>query len=159
MRSNSSVASFQPAAVAVHEPGDRGVRQVGDVQRARRQRPRDPRVDGAEAQVARAVGVGHVEQERQLRRGRVRRDPQALLAQHEAHARGAQVLPADAGPDRFAGGAIPHDRRRPLVGDADGIDRTAVGQRGSAHSSAALAIAIGSNSTNPGAGDDGSSGW
>ena len=128
-RNNSSVVSFQPRPSPCMRPVtaafDRSVTCS-----ARRQRPRDPRVDGAEAEIARAVGIGHVEQERQLRRRRVRRDPQPLLAQHQAHAGGAQVLPADAGSDGLAGGAIPHDRRCPLVGDPDGIDRPAVGQGG-----------------------------
>ncbi len=88
------------------------------------QRPRDPGVDGSEAQVAAAIGVGLVEQVRELRRRRVRRDAQALLAQHEAHADRAKVLPADARADGLAGGAIPHDRRRALVRDADAVDRT-----------------------------------
>ena len=43
--------------------------------------------------------------------------------ERQAHADGAQVLPADAGADRLAGGPVPHDRRRPLVGDADGRRR------------------------------------
>ena len=33
-----------------------------------------------------------------------------------------------AGPDRLAGGAVPHDRRRALVGDADRVDRAALGE-------------------------------
>ena len=41
--------------------------------RAARQRPRDPAVDRAEAEVAGAVGVGHVEQERELGGRHVRR--------------------------------------------------------------------------------------
>ena len=49
-----------PAATASCDwrPVTRGVGRVGDVHRAARQRPRDPRVDGAEAQVAAALGVG-----------------------------------------------------------------------------------------------------
>ena len=73
--------------------------------------------------------------------------------EHEARADGAQVLPADARADRLAGGAVPHDRRRPLVGDADRVDRAAVGERRArATSSAASAIAAASNSTKPGRG-------
>ena len=53
----------------------------------------------------------------------------ALLAEHEAHADGAKVLPADAGTDGLAAGAIPHDRRGALVRDADAVDRSSVVER------------------------------
>ena len=84
-----------------------------------------------------------------------RRRPSAC--EHEAVADGAQVLPAEAGADRLAGGAVPHDGRRPLVGDADAVDRAGLGQRaagdvegGGGHGASA------SNSTRPGAGESGS---
>ena len=37
----------------------------------------------------------------------------------------AEVLPAERRPDRFAGRSVPHDRARPLIGDADRRDRLA----------------------------------
>ena len=59
--------------------------------------------------------------------------PDALGLELEAGADGAQVLPAEARPDRHAGGPVPHDGRRPLVGDADGVDRAAFGQAAAGH--------------------------
>ena len=138
-------------------PVTRRVGGVGDVELAARQ-VHATHVSTVPKQRSRAaVGVGHVEQEGELGGRHVGREADALGLQHEAHADGAQVLPADAGPDRLARGAVPHDRRRPLVGDADGVDRAAGGRAPSrATSRAASAIAAASNSTKPGAGDDGS---
>ena len=114
----------------MHEPGHGGVRQVGHVQIAAGECPGDPGVDGAEAQITRAIGVGHVEQEGELGRRRVGCDAQPLLAQHETHAGRAQVLPSDTGADGLARRSVPHDRRGPLIGDADGVDGTSGCQRG-----------------------------
>ena len=83
-------------AVAGQQPGDAGVGGVGDVQGAVRQRPRHPGVDGAEAQVAGAVGIGQVEEHGELGGRLVGRHPDALVPQHQARPHRAQVLPADA---------------------------------------------------------------
>ena len=56
----------------------------------------------------RAVGVGQVEQEGQLGGRRVGGQAQPLRPGASRHMPdGAEVLPADAGPDRLAGGAGP----------------------------------------------------
>ena len=98
------------------------------------QGPRHPRVDGAEAQVALAVGVGDVEQDGELGGRGAGGDVDALGLQAEAHARGAQVLPADPGTHGDARGPVPQHRRRPLVGDAHRRHRPAGGgERGPGH--------------------------
>ena len=110
-------------------PGDRGVGRVDHVRVAARERPRDPRVDGAEAQVALAAFVELIQQPSDLGGRHVRRDADALALQYQAVDDGAQVLPAEAGADGFAAGAVPHDRRRPLIGDADAVDLAHLGER------------------------------
>ena len=125
-------SSSHAGRVAVLQAGDRGVRRVGDVHRAVRERPRDPRVDGAEAQVrgarrGRRAGRAATAASSPTGSGPTR-TPSA--AQREARADRAQVLPAEPGPDRLAGRAVPHDRRAALVGDADRVDRPAGGERG-----------------------------
>ena len=94
--------------------------------RAARQRPRDPRVDGAEAEVAtRARGRGAVRAATApwSPTGSGRRARPAARSV-EARADRAEVLPADARADGFAGRAVPHDGRAALVRDADRGDRT-----------------------------------
>ena len=98
-----------------------------------RQCPGQPRVDGAEAQVPLPAGVEHVEQGGDLGGRRVGRHPDPLSLEHQARPDGPQVLPADGGTDRLAGGPVPHDGRRPLVGDADALDRPAGVQRAAGH--------------------------
>ena len=98
-----------------------------------RQGPRHPGVDGAEGQLAPgrpgAVGIGHVEDGRQLGGRGVGGQPDAPCLQLEAGARPC-AGPASRAPGAtgYAGGPVPHDGRRPLVGDPDGVDRTAGGQ-------------------------------
>ena len=131
MRSASSSVGAQPRPSAVQQPGDAGVGRVGDVGGAAATASTRSSVSTVpKQQVAGAVGVGHVEQElrpwwptRSARGG----CPAPAASRHIAD--GAQVLPADARADGLAGGAVPHDRRRPLVGDADGVDGSAVGER------------------------------
>ena len=58
MPSTSSVRVVPARVIGARlQPGDRGVGRVGHVRRALGERPRDPRVDGAEAQVAVAAGI------------------------------------------------------------------------------------------------------
>src|SRR3546814_7092518 len=71
-------------------------RSVGGVHRTFGERPREPGVDGAHAQVAGAVGVGLVEEVGGLGGGRVGGHTDAVGLEHEAGAGGEQVLPADA---------------------------------------------------------------
>ena len=123
-------ASSQSAGVGVSSPVTRGVGAVGDVERALGQRPGDPGVDGAEAQVA-GRGRG-----RPCRAGRrawwpTRSAPGGCrlgreLRQSPTVRRSCQPMP---GPTGSPVAAVPHDRRRPLVGDADRVDRAGRGQR------------------------------
>ena len=53
-----------------------------------------------------------------------------MRPQPEALADRAEVLPADAGADRLARGAVPDDDRRALIGDADRVDRAGGVERG-----------------------------
>ena len=116
--------------VARLHAGDGRVRRVGHVHRAARERPRDPGVDGSEAEVGGAPVVELIEEPLDLGRRLVGPDAHALRAQREARADRAQVLPAEPRTDRHAGRAIPHDGRAALVGDADRVDRAVGGQRG-----------------------------
>ena len=103
-RARRARARPTPDASRFMQAGDRGVGRVGDVERAVRQRPRHPRVDGAEAQVVGASAVVElVEQPLHLGGRLVRADAHALAAEREARADRAQVLPAERGPDRLAG--------------------------------------------------------
>ena len=79
------------------------------------------RVDRAEAQVAVAGALDVVEQPGDLGGRLVRGERQVVLGLgRDALADRAQVLPAERRPDRLARRPVPHDRARPLVGDADG---------------------------------------
>ena len=124
-------------SVAVDQAGHPGVRGVGDVQRTVGQDPGDPGVDGAEGQLPplgpRPVRVGEVEDGGQLGGRGVGCDPDALALQLEAGADRAQVLPAEARPDRLARRPVPHQGGGPLVGDPDGRHRAAVGQAAGGH--------------------------
>ena len=88
------------------------------------ERPRQPGVDGAEAQVAVAGAVDVVEQPGELG-GRLVRGQGEVVGGlgRDALADRAQVLPAERRGDRLARRAVPDDRAGPLVGDADGGDR------------------------------------
>ena len=123
--------------VDVVEQRARRVGRVGDVDRAARQLPHQPRVDGAEAQLAarralcrararaRAASASFVAAE-------VRIEDEARLAPHEVlRARGAErvavlggapILPHDGAVDGAPGTPVPQDRRLALVRDADAGD-------------------------------------
>src|SRR5438270_1657086 len=112
----------------------RGVADVGGVHPAAGQLPHEPRIDGAEGQLA-ARGpparVGDVvEDPRDLRPGEIGVQHQARAGPHQrlvalgpqpvADGGGAAALPDDGAVERRAGRAVPDDRRLALVGDADG---------------------------------------
>ncbi len=115
------------------ESGDPGVAGVGDVQSTVRQGPRHPGVDGAEAEVAVAVGVGQVEEHGQLGGRFVGRHPDPLRLEGQAGPHRPQVLPADAGPHGDTGRPVPDDGRGALVGDPDAPDRAGGVQGGPGH--------------------------
>ena len=104
---------------------------------AAREDPRHPRVHGAEAQLAGgrpgAVGIDGVENGHQLGGRRVGGEADAFGLQRQAGADGAEVLPPDARGQRLAGGALPDDGRRSLVGDPDGLDGASVAECGVGH--------------------------
>ncbi len=139
--------------VEVDQAGDRGVGQVGHVQLAARQLPGDPRVGRAEAQVAGPVGVVGVEQP-----GRPwwptgsgpAAGPRPASTRHSPTVR--RSCQPSAGPDRLAGGPVPHDRRGPLVGDADGVDRTGLGQRPAGQLDSGVGQHVGVELDQPGGG-------
>ena len=105
------------------QTGERCVRGVGHVERAVGQRPRDPAVDGPDAQVARPIRVGGIEEVLDLRGRMVGSDAHAHPAQLEATNDGAKVLPADAGCDGRAGGAIRPDLLELARGALEGDPR------------------------------------
>ena len=76
--------SSQPSGRRAVQAGDRGVRRVGHVRPAPVENPGDPRVDGAEAEVAVATGIEAVEQPLHLGRRLVRRD-RSRLARRPRH--------------------------------------------------------------------------
>ena len=128
--------------------------------RAFGEHPRDPRVDGAEAQVARR-GPGRAcragTRSWWPRRWARSRRPSAL--QLEAAADRAQVLPAEPGPDGLARRPVPDDRRPALVGDPDRVDGPTVRGRASvAGACGARPRRAGAGRTRrgPGAGESGS---
>jgi hypothetical protein len=92
-------------------------------------RPDDPRIDRAEAEVARAVGCEGVEQPRHLGERLVGHDPVAVRPKCEAGEQSPQVLPTERRTHRLTRGSIPHNRRRPLVGDAHRLDAALLGDR------------------------------
>ena len=104
IRSASSTAGSQPDPSASEQAGHGGVAGIGDVGGAAGQRPGQPGVDRPEGQLAgrgpAPVGVGHVEEEGELGGRGVGGEVQPLGLEGQAHADGAEVLPADAGPDR-----------------------------------------------------------
>ena len=103
--------------------------------------PQQPRVDGAQAQLARAaprpVGVVGVQQRRGLGRGehRVQRQTRevthpvgvARVAQPCAQRGPPGVLPAEQGADGLARGAVPEQHRLALGAQADGGDLVHLG--------------------------------
>src|SRR5918997_1545646 len=120
----------------VHK-GPRGVRVVGHVLLAARELVDQPRVDGAEADLA-VLGplldaVDVLEQPVDLGAREVRVDGEAgllpdrvvvaLLGELAAKGRAPPVLPDDGVVDRLAGLAVPHYHRLALVGDPDPRDR------------------------------------
>ena len=129
IRSASSTLASQPVWPLSRSPVTPALDASVAKHIAARQVPRHPGVDGADAQVTGAVGVGLVEQVRGLGGRLVRREAQPLGLPDEAVADRAQVLPAEAGADGLAGRPVPGDGRGPLVGDADGRHRPAGGQR------------------------------
>ena len=109
------------------ESGDTGVRAVGDEDRALAQVPRDPRLDGGEAQPL-ARRRRPLEKPPCLRRRLVRREPQTLALEHETVDDRSQVLPTEGRPDRASGRWIEDDRRRALVRDTYGVAGSAFGE-------------------------------
>ncbi len=115
-------------AVGAEQRRDRGVARVDHVERALREVPRDPGVDGAEAEVARSVRIERVEEVLDLGRRGVRCEPESRGAVHEAVDDRPEVLPALRGPDGFTGRPVPDHRRSALVRDPDRRHRSAVGR-------------------------------
>ena len=152
--------SSQPRAVCADEAGDAGVRRVGHVGGAVRRGSRRSR-----CRRCRSTGRGSLVRSGSARSSRnaslvadwlgASRRPSAWsIEAHAAVRRSCQPTP---GPTGSPVRAVPHDRRRPLVGDADRVDRPAGRERGRAPPRARRsAIATGSNSTKPGAGEVGS---
>ena len=134
-----------PVAVAqVVEHRARRVRGVDDVGAAAREFPDQPRIDGAERQLARLgarlrVRAAVIEQPAHFRAGEVGVDQQARpLAHLRFEAAGAQIfadgggaaaLPDDGVVDGSAGLAVPDERRLALVRDADRGDVFGCGLR------------------------------
>jgi hypothetical protein len=79
----------------------------------------DPRLDGPEAEVGGSARSKSIEA---FVAGWLRASPDALLPQLGADRPGAQVLPADAWPDRLPGRSTPDDARDTRVGGRDGLD-------------------------------------
>ena len=133
-RRSSTRGRAQPRPSWCVEAGHAGVARVGDVEPAPRTAARPARCRRCRRPGARAgPGRGLLEQPGELGGRLARRQAQPLGLQLEAGAGGAQVLPAQARPDRLAGASVPHDRRCPLVGDADRLDRAAGGQGVAGH--------------------------
>ena len=125
---------FGPRIVGpVPQPGQRGVRGVGDVQGAAGEGPGDPGVDGPEAQVTSPARVGLVQEPLELRGRLVRRQADAFGPQLQAPPDRSQVLPADPGPDGFARGPVPEHGRAALVRDTDRTDGPEVLERRPGH--------------------------
>ena len=120
-RAASTFASHRHSRRPANPPKRRCSRAMTDG--ALRERPHHPRVDRAEAEVTRSRRVEGVEEPRHLGGRLVRRQADTGAGEGQAVEHRAQVLPADARADRLAGGPVPHDGRRPLVG-ADGVDRS-----------------------------------
>ena len=155
MRSASRTLSSQPAPSPRRRPVTAALDASVTCSAPSERCHASQRVDGAEAEVAGAVGVGLVEEVGELGGRRVGGDADAVGLQHEAGADGAQVLPPEPGADGLARGPVPHDRGGPLVGDAHRVDGPDLGEHGPASSSATRAISAASNSTSPGRGSPG----
>ncbi len=122
------------AGIDVHQLRPRRVADVGAVDRAARQVPEDPAVDGAHAELpgrgARLAVRGRVQQPAQLARrehgvhgqASASGDPGAVPGCSEALAetRGAAALPGHGRADGLTRGTLPGQPRLALVGDADG---------------------------------------
>ena len=121
----------------VVEHGAGGVARFDRMHLAAGQLEQEKAVDRAEAHLASArplLKSGHIgQQPGELGRREIRIDRRArrlfdmrapaLAVQLIAMLRGAPVLPHDGIGERLAGGALPHDRRLALIGDADRCDR------------------------------------
>ena len=121
----------------VVEHGAGGVARFYRVGLATGQLEQEKAVDRAEADLAGSRALGEArdvgKQPGELRRREIRIDDEArgfrdirappLLFQLIAMLRGAPVLPDDGVGERLAGGAVPHERRFALIGDADRFDR------------------------------------
>ncbi len=120
--------------VDVEEQRAARVGRIGDVRRAAGQLPDEPRVDGAERELAAQrplARAGHVvEQPLELGAREIGVEDEAGLARRSVAAwpaarsssqmrRRPPVLPDDRVGDRPAGRAIPQHRRLALIGDAD----------------------------------------
>ena len=116
-----------PAALTVEavEPGHGGVAGIGDVQPAAGQLPGQPAIDRAELGVLSLVGAELIQQPGELGRGLARREADPLGLQLQARPRGAQVLPAQPGPEWRPGPGVPCDGGRPLGRDGDRVDGAA----------------------------------
>ncbi len=116
------------AAMDVEEQRARRIRDVGDVHAAAGELPDEPRVDRSECETFR-IDVRVIEKPANLRRRKIRIEDESrtfaeqllvtLRTQRFAKRRGAAVLPDDRVRDRFAGLAIPEDRRFALIRDPD----------------------------------------
>ena len=92
-----------PDASRVMQPGDRRVRRVGHVHASRPRASTRPRCRPCRSRVRRrGRGRRAVEQPQDLGRRLVGADSDAVGAEREALPDGAEILPAEAGADRFA---------------------------------------------------------
>ena len=117
----------------VEDERARRVRHVGDVRASSGEVPDEPRVDGAEAELASfgaLLRAGHaIEDPADLCGGEVRVDDESRPLANErleaartqliADRRAGAALPHDRAVDRATCNALPHDGRLALVGDAD----------------------------------------
>jgi hypothetical protein len=125
LRWNADAGEYRSIPSSVEEIVEAGARRVGvigNVRGATAQLPRQPRVDGAEAQLA-GLGALHVvalaQDPFELGRRRERVGEHALAEQLRDALAGARVLPADRRVDGQPGLALPHHRRGALVGQTD----------------------------------------
>ena len=160
MRSASSMSVLHPDAVAPEESGDTGVGGVGDV---------EPPPDRVHATQVSTVPKASSPRSARDRSGSALSSRAATLV---AEALGATRIPwpwssrqvptvrrscqPSPGPTGTPGGPVPHDGRRPLVGDAHGLYRSPGGQGWPRPPrTTASAMATASNSTSPGKGVSG----
>ena len=116
----------------VVEQGPAGVGRVRGMNGAAGEAPQQPAVDGADRQAGPRGDATFGEEPLDLGRREVRVEDEAGAVPDQAEVadgsqliaagRGPPVLPHDGPVERPARGAVPDDRRFPLVGDADGGD-------------------------------------